>query len=266
MDRSLRALILSGACLLAGIQPAAGVRAARPPARLFVPVLIYHHVKAPKPGDDAIERGLSVLPGAFAAQLQYLRFHGYHTVTASTLVDALRGGKQLPPRPIVLTFDDGYSDIYPNVYPLLRRYRMTATFFIAPGLLDKPRYMSWRQIATLASHGMDVEAHSMSHPDLTMVSAAQRHGEIWDSRRVLEARLHRAVRVFAYPYGAYNASVLADVAHAGYLAAFTTHEGWLAGSDQLLTLPRVYVDPDDTIDIFAGRLRADPHALAADPV
>jgi peptidoglycan/xylan/chitin deacetylase (PgdA/CDA1 family) len=235
------------------------------PRAAFVPVLIYHHVKWPRPGDNAIERGLTISPAQLATELTHLAVGGYRSVTARDIAAFLRGGPALPKRPVALTFDDGYSDVYANAYQVLLRRRMRATFFIVPGFLDKPRYLTWKQVENMAAHGMDIEAHSMTHPDLTTVPAAQMQREIRLSRLLLESRLHRQVRVFAYPYGAYNGGILRSVRSAGYYAAFTTHQGWWQTETNRLVLPRVYVDNDDTASIFAGRLVADAVALAADP-
>lgn len=235
------------------------------PRVVFAPVLIYHHVKWLKPQDNAIERGLTVLPSEFQAQLRYLAGAHYHPITAAQLVTYLHAGGTLPSKPVVLTFDDGYADMYATAYPMLRQYHMRATFFVVPGFLGTARYLSWNQVKEMAAHGMDIEAHTMTHPDLTLVPAAQARGEIVESRNRLQAALHRSVRVFAYPYGDYNFSILADVAHAGYWGAFTTHQGWWQSSGAPLTLPRVYVDMDDTVRTFAGRLRADATILAEDP-
>jgi peptidoglycan/xylan/chitin deacetylase (PgdA/CDA1 family) len=252
-------------CLVVWTGSAATVWGAHAPRRAFVPVLIYHHVKWLKPSDDAIERGLTVLPSQFGAQLDFLASAGYHAVTAAEVVAYLRGGKRLAEHPVALTFDDGYSDVFHNVFPQLTRRRMHATFFIVPGFLDRPRYLTWVQVETMAAHGMDIEAHSLTHPDLTTVSPTQLRGEVRGSRRVLEARLRRSVRVFAYPYGAYDYQVRAALIDAGFYASFTTNEGWWQTTKDLYILPRVYVDIDDTLEIFKGRLVADPSILARDP-
>jgi peptidoglycan/xylan/chitin deacetylase (PgdA/CDA1 family) len=217
---------------------------------MHVPVLVYHHVKWLKASDDAIERGLTILPTQFAAHLTYLQTHGYHTVTAARLVASLRGKGRLPSHSVVLTFDDGYRDVYANVYRVLRRRHMTATFFICPGFLNSVRYLTWRQVEDMSRHGMDIEAHTMSHPDLRIVRAAQARGEILQSRQILQTRLHRSVRVFAYPYGAYNPAILSDVSRAGYLAAFTTHVGWVETSTHMLTLPRVYANHNNIVPVI----------------
>jgi peptidoglycan/xylan/chitin deacetylase (PgdA/CDA1 family) len=240
----LAALVLLGAS--SGLARAQALRAAR---QFYVPVFIYHHVKNLKPADNATERGLTILPSQFRAQLQYVKGHGYHTISAAALTAALLGKGKLPSKPVVLTFDDGYRDMYTNVYPLLQRLHMVATFFVVPGFLGTTRYLTWKQVEDMSRHGMDVEAHTMTHPDLTLVSAAQARDEIARSRQLLQSRLHTAVQVFAYPYGDYNAAVLRDVRVTGYSAAFTTHQGWIESSAGMLTLPRVYANHDDTVPV-----------------
>lgn len=219
----------------------------------LVPVLIYHHVKPIKPSDDAIERGLTILPSQFLTQMEKLRRNGFRTLSAAKIVQALRFGQSLPARPVVLTFDDGYADVYTNVYPVLRRLHMTATFFIVPGFLGTPRYLTWAQVLTMARTGMDIEAHTLSHPDLTTLTAAKAWHEIAGSRQLLEQRLHRDVRVLAYPYGAYNDAIVRDVARAGYYAAFTTHQSWILTSSNLLTLPRVYALHNNSVPVSPTR-------------
>jgi peptidoglycan/xylan/chitin deacetylase (PgdA/CDA1 family) len=252
----LRALLLAVLC-------AAFVTAARPAAaahpnvrQYYVPVLIYHHIKWSKPSDDATERGLTIYPTQFAAHIKYLRTNHYHAISALTLTEALRGSARIPSKPVVLTFDDGYTDIYDNVYKVLRRDHMTATFFIIAGLVGQPRYLTWPQIEDMAKHGMDIEAHTMTHPDLTVVPAAQTWGEIYQSRLVLQQHLHRPVHVFCYPYGAYDTLVLQDVKKAGYWAAFTTQEGYIESSAHMLTLPRVYANHDDSVPVNASMIHA----------
>jgi peptidoglycan/xylan/chitin deacetylase (PgdA/CDA1 family) len=142
---------------------------------------------------------------------------------------------------------------------------MTATFFVCPDLIGKPRYMTWSQVETMARAGMDIEAHSLTHPDLRMVPARQAWAEISQSRSRIVERIHRPVRVFAYPYGTFNARVLADVRRAGYWAAFTTQQGWVLRRSTRFLLPRVYVDRDDSLAQFAARLTGNLAVVAEDP-
>jgi peptidoglycan/xylan/chitin deacetylase (PgdA/CDA1 family) len=256
--------VLAAAVLLSGSPNMQGASASVT-RQVFAPVLIYHHVKPLLPSDDAIERGLTVLPSQFEAQIRYLRTTGYRVITAAQLARHLRTGSALPAKPVVLSFDDGYADTFGQVYGRLLRAHVKGTFFIVPSFLGTPRYLSWRQVEIMAAQGMDIEAHTMTHPDLTRIGPRSVRWQLTESRRELRARLHRAVNVMAYPYGAYSQQVVAAVARAGYQAAFTTQQGWVESSAHPLIEPRVYVDIDDTLAIFAGRVRGDPRILAADP-
>lgn len=267
VDRSLRR-ICSVAIVAAALNfHPSGAHAAPPdrPRLSFAPVLIYHHVTPLKPSDDAIERGLTVLPSQFESQLKYLRAARYHVVTAAQLVRHLLTGAALPTKPVVLTFDDGYVDMYHGAYERLLRAHMKGTFFIVPSFLGTPRYLTWHQIQIMAAHGMDIEAHTMTHPDLTRIGPRSVKWQLQESRRELQLGLHHAVNILAYPYGAYNSRVIVAVSRAGYKAAFTTREGWTASSSSLLSEPRIYVDLDDSAAIFAGRIRDDARAVAQDP-
>lgn len=224
------------------------------PVSVRVPVLLYHHIKTLKPSDNVIERGLTVLPSQFAAELAFLQRNGYHTVTAAQLTDALFGRTRLPSKPVVLTFDDGYSDVYANAFPALQRLHMRATLFVVGYFPGQPRYMTWTQIEDMASHGMDIEAHSLTHPDLTTLKWAEMWKQVIGSRQAIEQKLHRPVKVFAYPYGAYNAAVIWAVWRAGFQTAFTTRDGYLMSRAQARLLPRVHVNLSDSIPMFSSLL------------
>lgn len=230
------------------------------PRLIYAPVLVYHHIKWLKPSDDAIERGLTILPTQFAAQLNVLERDRYHPITAAYLIHDLRAGRRLPSRPVVLTFDDGYTDVYRDVYKVLLRRHLRATFFIVPGFLDQPRYLTWAQVEDMAKHGMDIEAHTMTHPDLTTLSAASVRYQLDVSRQILQRRIHHPVRILAYPYGAYNAGVLRAVARAGFWAAFTTFQSPWLNTRSLLQLSRVYPNHSDTLPLPA----ADPRLPAGE--
>src|SRR5579871_2120144 len=132
---------------------------------LHVPILMYHYVSDVPKGADETRIDLTVTPENFAAHVAYLAQQGYHTVSFYQLNNALLTGASLPAKPIILTFDDGYIDDFLNVYPLLRKYNFTATFFIITGTADdkNPGYLSWDEIRAMSSAGMDMEPHTIDH-------------------------------------------------------------------------------------------------------
>ena len=107
-------------------------RAATKPAAdsLRVPILVYHSVMPHHSGQTAEQRVLDVDDSVFVAQMRYLLDGGYHVVSFAALVDALEGRDTLPSRAVVLTFDDGWENQYTHAFPLLRRFGLTATFFV----------------------------------------------------------------------------------------------------------------------------------------
>jgi peptidoglycan/xylan/chitin deacetylase (PgdA/CDA1 family) len=96
---------------------------------LRVPILMYHYISTPPPGADIYRKDLSVTPARFESHLQYLVRAGYQVVTLDDMLYALTQGRPLPPKPVILTFDDGYEDNYLNAFPLLQKYAMTGHFF-----------------------------------------------------------------------------------------------------------------------------------------
>ena len=134
-----------------------------------VPVLMYHSVSdAPA----AATRALSVRPAMFAAQLRYLRNQGFSGLTFGELCQRRRTRQPLPPRPIVLTFDDGYADLIEEALPIMIEQGFPATVFVTTGWLGGmaryaagtplDRMLSWGQLAELSSAGVEVAAHSHS--------------------------------------------------------------------------------------------------------
>lgn len=240
---------------LAFMSAAVGVGhgAARAAWRVRAPVLMYHHVQELKgePARDWLR--YTVSPGSFAAQLDWLKTKGYQTVTGAALVRALRGGgeRSLPSKPVVLTFDDGWACCFDTVFPALARRGMVGTFFVYPSGVGSPGYVTWGQLAEMRSAGMDIQAHSMTHPHLPALGAGAAREEIERCRAVMGERLGESPTVFAYPFGEYSAEVIAAVRRAGYLGAFSTDMGVEHGQNEAFRLKRVMVTYPDELEVFA---------------
>jgi hypothetical protein len=128
--------------------------------RATVPVLCWHQLRDWTAGDSAYDRqSLICPPGAFRAQLDALAAGGYTTITADQYFDDLTKGAPLPPRPVMLSFDDSQGSQISVGLPELVRRRMTGTFFVMTVVLDKPRWMSRADVRRLARSGMTVASH-----------------------------------------------------------------------------------------------------------
>lgn len=213
------------------------------PAADLIPIVMYHKT-----------------PPNFEQQLQLLQLRGYTTVTLQDVTASFAHRLKLPTKPIVLTFDDGFTDNM-NAFNLLQKYRMKATFYIVNGgpishwcigaarRYNDPSqqiggcgdaYLSWEQIRELDHSGLiTIGGHTIDHVDLAIKTPdAQRH-EIIDSKLAIEQELGHPIYDFAYPYGSYNSSAIAIVQQAGYTSAVTTVPGIYQDPTRPFTLKRV---------------------------
>ncbi len=240
-----------------------------PPASVVrVPILMYHHISDVPPLAYS-QVDLTVTAHNFAAQLAYLSTHGYHAVRLVDLFNTLYYGRPLPPRPVILTFDDGYADNYTDAFPLLRRYHMVGAFYIITGLvgttLGVNTYVTWPQVEAMAAAEMDMQSHTVSHPDLGLLDADRDAYELRFSRAVLAGRIHRAVQFMAYPSGApfrsgtlaAQARIRAILARYGYIGAVLdpVTPGTRQDARAPYELPRVRVSRTTTLVQFAAGLR-----------
>ncbi len=216
-----------------------------------VPVLMYHKVDAIVPADP-VGRDLTVEPGAFSAQLRYLRDHHIRTLTAAELAQALARG-QRPRDAVVLTFDDGYADAATTALPLLQKYGARGTFYISSGFVGTPRHLSWRQIRTMRSAGMEIACHGTEHLDL---STLDRAGQMHEAGHCVTsfARYLAGFRpaTYAYPAGKYDATTLSIMRQLGFLVAFTEEPGTVTSLARPWELPRRRIRNADGIAQFAA--------------
>lgn len=239
-------------------QNAVAARPAAPPDKVRVPILMYHHVASAPAGADAVRRDLSVSPGAFTEQMQYLSKNGYQTITLANLLDHVLVGTPLPARPIILTFDDGYDDNYNQAYPILHGYGFTGVFFVLTDFVGQPGYASWEQIVAMSRNGMDIQAHGRTHADLAISGAEDATWQIAGSRSVLEEKLGRPVQFYCYPSGRYTPATIALLRANGYRAAVTIAYGATHTAAGAFELDRVRVRGTDTLEQFAIKVETAP--------
>lgn len=214
-----------------------------PPIAVNVPVLMYHYISEVPADADIYRQDLTVPPERFEAHLQYLQEQGYTTVTLSDIYETLSVGRLLPPRPIVLTFDDGYKDAYTHVLPLLQKYGFIGEFFLltTPPDSDHPAYVSWAEAKEMNDAGMSIQAHGRDHVDLTNRSNAFLVFQVLGAREAIEAHVGQPVRFFCYPSGRHDTAAEALVASANYWGAVTTAWGTELRLDNRYTWPRIRV-------------------------
>ena len=219
------------------------------PGQLVLPILLYHHIGFSLKDESVYY----VSPEAFDQQMNLLYQWGYKTISIDLLVRALKQGAELPPKPILLTFDDGSETTYTTALPIMQRYGFTGVAYIVNNYLGVTHYMNADQIRALYAAGWEIGSHGLSHRDLTTRPDRQ-EDEIIESRRRLEALLGVPVLSFAYPFGAYNSDSLHYVHTAGYIAAMGLGNDTLQGTKNLFYLYRQAINGTEDLQGFASRL------------
>lgn len=210
-----------------------------------VTIFVYHSVASHRAGETGEQRELDVDTTVFRAEMDVLKRRHCEVVSLSRVVDALRDHRPLPRGAVVLTFDDGWKDQYEQAFPILKQHGYTATFFIYTNAIDNgPAFMSWDAVRDLQRSGMTIGAHSRTHPELTRPGISLAN-EIDSARTDLARQTGAAPRLFAYPYGSWNAHVAAAVHKAGFDAARGMADGQLRPRSELMALP-AFLATDDT--------------------
>jgi peptidoglycan/xylan/chitin deacetylase (PgdA/CDA1 family) len=256
------------------VQPASGESS--------VIVLLYHQFKA---------AGVPIPPkfqwtmnqDVFESEMKYIHDNGYHVVPMADLLKFLRHEITLPPGSVVITIDDGYKSAIVYAAPILKKYGYPWTFFIYPDFIttgEGPGAASWKDLLELQAEGVDIESHSMTHPQLTRHK--QLIKKVWHNltpeeydawltnetagaKALLEQKMGKPITCFAYPYGDYNKQVQAKAIAAGYEAIFTVADNPVHSTTDLHSIGR-YTITQGVIKDFPAYLRQSALSLTkADP-
>lgn len=203
-----------------------------------VPILMYHPIEEPVEGSSY--PGLFLTREDFIDQIEWLAKSGYEAVTLTEVLDSWFEDGVLPPKPVVLTFDDGYVSQYENAFPVMRRLGWPGVLNLKA--LDSDIYD--RQVEEMARAGWQIASHSVTHPDLPSLTDSQLAGEMTESRRLLEEEFGVSVTDFCYPAGRYDERVIAAVREAGYRSATSTEPGLARPSDRW-SLDRIRIELGD---------------------
>jgi peptidoglycan/xylan/chitin deacetylase (PgdA/CDA1 family) len=200
-------------------------------ATTYVPVLMYHYIRINRNPRDRMGFALSVTPAMFHAQLDYLARNHFRVLGLQDVAWAMRTQHPLPPRSVVLTFDDGYADFYSAAAPELRKYGFTATTYVVTGFVGRPGYLTWPQVSELDHQGFTIGAHTVHHVALGRLPLAQASWEMAQCRATLEAVLGHPVTQLAYPFGSFTGAVARRARDLGFETATSTlpgawHPGW----------------------------------------
>jgi len=183
-----------------------------------IPILTYHNFTT----EEGSSYDINIVE--FEKQMDYLSAHNYSVISLSELLARVRSG-QLPPKPIVITIDDGFKSTYTLAYPVLKKYNFPATLFLYTNFIEKNNYsLTWEEIREMTKNNIEIGSHTLSHCNLLKYKKnedyetylARIRREIFLSKEILESKIGKKVKFFAYPYGVYSPIIKNLVIQAGY--------------------------------------------------
>jgi peptidoglycan/xylan/chitin deacetylase (PgdA/CDA1 family) len=219
-------------------------------------VLMYHHISE----ELGREECFNVTPCLFEKQIGFLLTKNFKVISLTQLVEYLKENSPLPPKSVVITFDDGYKNNYIYAYPILRKYNIPATIFLTTGFVNgsvkatsfsgtyekifsecpqEGLPLSWEEIREMSENGIYFGAHTVSHPRLTKIPLEKAREEIELSKREIEEKLGKEVKCFAYPYGDYNEKIIELVKEAGFSCAAAGHPSPISKRTNTYKLGRI---------------------------
>ena len=238
-------------------RPAQLAQTKQPPAGIKVtdriPIFMYHYIRTVDKKKDLMGYDLSVDSETLDSMLKYLADNNYKTIHLADITEGLA-----PQKSAILSFDDGYEDFYTTAFPLLKKYHETASIAIITGKTGQPDYLTAEQIKELDSNGIEIIAHTVTHPDLNITKDPQ--SEIFGSRDYLERLLGHKITGFVYPSGLYGPATIKLVKEAGFLTALTTRHGYAELNKDLLQLKRFRIDNRYKLPAFIEDLSGLPVA------
>lgn len=223
---------------------------------------MYHEVEAGVPSGY----GYAVSLEKFRQQIRILKEAGYEAVTLRELASAMKGKGKLPPKPVVVTFDDGYEGTARNALPVMQEHGMRGVLFAIAGRIggrnDWDRksggpelpLMGEAEIRRLLAAGWELGAHTVSHPRLTTLAPREAQMEIWSSKETLEEKFKTPVDSLSYPYGAHSPDLCEMVRKAGYKAGVTIFSSAPSVTADLWRMRRVFPHAGDSSLTFRLKL------------
>ena len=183
--------------------------------------------------------------------MHFLKEAGYKVISLSDLTTSFANNRKQVGKEIVITFDDGFKNVYTHAFPVLRSLGFTSTVFIVTDYCGKQNHwdkenndipimdlLEWEEITEMREAGIEFGAHTCSHPDLSIISTEHMKEEMKKSKDALENRLKVPIKSFAYPYGIFTDEIRHEVGGL-FSVACSTHLGFSSGSSDLLALPRI---------------------------
>lgn len=193
---------------------------------LSIPIILYHNING---------------AGVFSIDSDMLRSHfrvlkerKVRVIALSELTERIDSPRPFTDKTLVITFDDGFFSMYSELLPLVEEYKYPVTLFVYVDFIftRAKKFLTWDRLKEMEAHGINIQSHSVSHPDLTELSAVDTkqnrrklYNEIYLSKRIIELYMDKEIDFFAFPYGRYDLNLIELCQYAGYKRVFSTDYG-----------------------------------------
>lgn len=211
-------------------------------------IWMYHGISSssrPYRNTNSSELFFVITETLFRQQLQFLRDGGYNVVLLDTLARYYESG-QIPPKTVVLTFDDGHESNYWIAFPLLKEFGFKAVFFITTDWINTSPYMTDEMIQELRYAGMSIQSHGKTHRRLTEIGKEETREELTRSREHLSTLTQLDVTNIAFPGGFWNEDTVQLARELGYSVCCNSVRGYNDLSSDIFHLRRfdlnIYTD------------------------
>jgi len=217
---------------------------------LSIPILLYHNID----GKGPFSIDLPVL----RQQFQLIRDLGIKVIALSELVGLLEKPETQTERTVVITFDDGYYSMYSKLLPLVKEFGYPVTLFVYSDFIypNSPVNLNWKLLREMDSSGIDIQCHSISHSDLTVLKGGESgykkflYDELYLSKEIIELFTGKETTFFAFPYGRYDLRIIAAAQKAGYKRVFSTDYGSNIITRDNFCLRRQHIKKNYSISYF----------------
>jgi peptidoglycan/xylan/chitin deacetylase (PgdA/CDA1 family) len=185
-----------------------------------VPILCYHQIRDWKASDSKVAKDYIVPVNNFRDQMKFLAENGYHTIMPDQLYDYLVKGTPLPPKPIMISFDDSREEQYSLAREEMKKYGFKGVYFIMTVSLGRPGYMTKEEVRQLSDEGNTIGSHTWNHSNVKHYSMQDWVIQIDKPSQLLEKITGRPVNYFAYPFGLWNKEAIEQLKQRHFKAAF----------------------------------------------
>jgi peptidoglycan/xylan/chitin deacetylase (PgdA/CDA1 family) len=209
------------------------------------PILMYHHIRPYTGFTNISAKNLSVSPEEFDEQMRHFANKWWNALSTTDI-----RGNTVPCKSFLITFDDGYHDVYKYAAPILKKYGYTGMVSLIPAHIDESDYISGKQIRELLKDNWEIASHTWTHPILTQTPIENLWVEVEKSKHDLEKWFWESVHTFVYPGWFYGPETLKKVWEVRYKYALTTHRGYAKLGTKNLELNRINIAPGTTPEVL----------------